>query len=73
MIELPIGTRFYFDDILVEVVEDKCSNRKYENCCFFEAMNFMERDVYVSWCDLFVCNDSERHDNKSVVFDVVEE
>lgn len=57
MIELPVGTRFYYYDRLVEVVEgNKCSS-----CMFHEKGN-----LECSYSIQFLC--CERKDNKSVVF-----
>ena len=71
MIELPVGSRFYIDDKLVEVVEgeNKCSK------CVFHKRIFSSRDFdeYFPCCYAMNCSSVERKDKKDVAFKEVEE
>lgn len=64
MIELPIGTRFYYNGVPCEVSLDReciqCPN------CVFDA------DRY-DLCKLFACNQERRKDKTDVFFEIVEE
>ena len=60
MIDLPIGTRFYIGDRLIEVVEDIEEEYLCSDCVF--RFNI---DVP---CELFECYEHLRKDKKSVYF-----
>ena len=62
MIELAIGTRFYYKGRLCEVVEIG-----YKLGCCFEC------DISDSKCDIMSCTPISRHDGKNVCFKWVEE
>lgn len=66
MIELPVGSRFYLDDKLVEVAEgeDRCSS-----CVFYKRI-FEDKDYdeYLEWCDTIKCYGGERKDRTDVFF-----
>ena len=62
MIELPIGTRFYFKGKLCEVSE--CTH--YMTTCVFNIANY-------EVCRMFACEKSERKDGIGVFFEIVEE
>lgn len=64
MIELPIGTRFYYNGVPCEVSLD----REHIQCpnCVFDA------DRY-DLCKLFACNQERRKDKTDVFFEIVEE
>ena len=62
MIELPIGTRFYFKGKLCEVSE--CTHCM--NTCGFNIANY-------EVCRMFACEKSERKDGIGVFFEIVEE
>lgn len=55
LIDLPVGTRFYFDGKLCEVVKDGCCL----NSCVFKNSNK---------CNKVKCDSSERYDRNHVHF-----
>lgn len=67
-LELPIGTRFYYFNSLLEVVEIdghplyRCSKCKFQKGILVTAM-----------CYVMNCDKDERHDGKYVYFKKVEE
>lgn len=63
--ELPVGTRFYFGDTLIEVV--KVAERVH-NCssCVFYKIIF--GDEYLACCNDIKCYHYERKDKKDVIF-----
>ena len=66
MIELPVGSRFYFGDKLVEVVEGE-EIYSCPSCYFFcskAPKNFDKAIV----CNVFNCNSKTRKDKKNVFF-----
>lgn len=63
MIELTIGSRFWYKDKLCESVEAE-SDFRCGNC-------ILKTDA--SWCGTSGCFPSERHDGKPVYFKEVEE
>ena len=74
-IEFEIGTKFYYDNHLIEVVEDKkiSKNGKCEyafgcNGCFFN-----NQVINLSYCEIVKCIDFARNDKKSIVFKEIEE
>ena len=63
MIELPIGTRFYYNDVPCEVSPDReCI--QCPNCAF----DTDDHDL----CKLFACEQEERKDKTEVFFEIVE-
>ena len=66
MIDLPVGSTFYFGDKLVEVIEgeNKCSK------CVFHKRIFNSRDCdeYFPCCYAVSCSSVERKDKKDVTF-----
>ena len=62
--DLAIGTKFYFNDELVEVVECK----KHGGCseCIFDCES-------AECCFYFECNSCDRKDKKDVYFKKIEE
>lgn len=64
MIELPIGTRFYYNGALCEVSLDR-ERIQCPNCVF-------DTDYY-DLCKLFACNQDKRKDKTDVFFDKVKE
>lgn len=73
MIDLPIGTRFYFGDRLIEVVESKF----IEKCLGCVFKNKFLKDGYddtdVEICYAVECGKDERKDKKDVTFKEVKE
>lgn len=73
MIELPVGTKFYYDDDLIEVVErktrGKCSKCFLKNKFINNEGRYNEMDI----CYTVACQDEERKDEKDVTFKKVEE
>ena len=63
MIELPIGTRFYYKGVLCEVSDRECIH--YMNCVF----NTEDYEL----CKMFVCEKSKRKDGVGVFFERVKE
>ena len=63
MIEMTVGSRFWYDRKLCEVVETE-SNFMCDRCVF-------DADRYT--CENTECRAAKRHDDKSVVFRKVEE
>ncbi len=63
MIELPIGTRFYFKGKLCEVSDREC----------IHCMNCVLNTEDYELCKMFVCEKSERKDGVGVFFEIVEE
>lgn len=65
-IDLPVGSRFYFGDKLVEVVEseNECSK------CVFHKRIFSNRDYdgYFPSCYAMNCCSVDRKDKKDVTF-----
>ena len=64
MIELPIGTRFYYKGALCEVSLDR-ERIQCPNCVF-------DTDYY-DLCKLLACGQEERKDKTEVFFEIVEE
>ena len=64
-LELTIGTRFYFQNRLYEVVE---SNLSYccPKCAFFNG--FFNNDM----CKIAICHEDDRHDKKHIFFKEIE-
>ena len=63
MIELPIGTRFYYNGVPCEVTFDRdvqCSN------CLLDIED-------PELCKLFACKQERREDKMDVFFEIVEE
>ena len=64
MIELPIGTRFYYNGVLCEVIPYRewmqCSN------CVLDTVDY-------ELCKLFACGQDRRKDKTDVFFDKVKE
>ena len=74
MIDLPIGTKFYFDDKLVEVVE--CDMESKCSSCVFHKQIFegYDYDEYIPCCSVMNCWYDSRHDRrKDVCFKEVKE
>lgn len=73
MLELSIGTKFYFDDKLVEVVEskfiEKCFGCVFKNKVFKDGYGENEIDS----CYAVECGKDERKDKKDVTFKEVKE
>ena len=73
MIDLPIGTRFYFENKLVEVVEgktmDRCLGCVFKNKVFKDGYGENEMDS----CYAVECGKDERKDKKDVTFKEVKE
>ena len=73
-LELPIGTRFYLQDTLFEVVEANESRMYPWGCpkCAFNAFNRKDREEI---CLVMKCDggDSCRHDKKFIYFKEVGE
>ena len=73
-LELPIGTRFYLQDTLFEVVEANESRTNPWGCpkCAFNAFNRKDREEI---CLVMKCDggDSCRHDKKFIYFKEVGE
>lgn len=73
MIDLPIGTRFYFEDKLVEVVEGKTIDR----CFGCVLKNKVFKDGYgeneMASCYSVECCRDERKDKTDVYFKEVKE
>lgn len=72
LLELPIGTRFYFGEQLFEVVESKEGNFCCSKCAFSKSEK--------AFCDVMNCNEGakyrygyERHDKKYVFIKEVEQ
>lgn len=65
MLELVIGTKFYCDNVLIEVVEYDSKNHRYEcpQCIFKEE----------EYCYDFECYCNNRKDKKDVYFKKIEE
>lgn len=63
MIELPVGTTLYYNDMIGEVAEKE---KKYtcEDCIFIG---------YGTLCVNLSCNKSSRHDKKSIYFKEVKD
>lgn len=63
MVELPVGTRFLFDNKLVEVIEDKNTNcySWCSGCVFKNKSNF-------KYCDVLSCVTARRTDGKNIIF-----
>lgn len=61
MVELTVGSRFYYGDKLCEVVEEECNGF---NCVLLYD---------IKKCNKAKCNRSERHDKKFVCFKEVKE
>lgn len=65
-IELPIGSRFYFDDKLFEVVEGNCN---CSSCVFYKRIfEGADYDEYLDCCYAIKCYGGERKDKKDVYF-----
>lgn len=62
MIELPIGTRFYYNSVPCEVSE--CMHCMAT--CVFNIANY-------EVCRMFACEKSKRKDGVGVFFEIVEE
>lgn len=73
MIDLPLGTRFYFDDKLIEVAEsktiDRCFGCVLKNKVFKDG--YGENEMYS--CYAVECGKDERKDKKNVHFKEVKE
>ena len=71
LIDLPVGSRFYFGDKLVEVVEGEYECSK----CVFHKRIFSSRDYdeYFPCCYAMNCSCAERKDKKDVYFREVKE
>lgn len=71
LIDLPAGSRFYFGDKLVEVVESENECPK----CVFHKRIFSSRDYdgYFPCCYAMNCSSVDRKDKKDVTFKEVEE
>ena len=63
MIELSIGTRFYYKDVLCEVSDREC----------IHCMNCVLNTENYELCKIFVCEKSERKDGVGVFFERVKE
>ena len=63
MIELPIGTRFYYNSVPCEVTFDR--DMQCPNCIF----DTDDSDL----CKLLACGQEERKDKTEVFFEIVEE
>ena len=61
-LELPIGTRFYFEEQLIEVVETDKKDWCCPKCAFHDEF----------WCDpmcqVMICDESDRRDKKRIFF-----
>ena len=64
-LELPIGTRFYYENRLCEVVD---SNLSY--CC--PKCEFFDKFWNDPMCEIMICNEKDRHDGKRVIFKEIE-
>lgn len=64
MIELPIGTRFYYNGVPCEVSLDR-ERIQCPNCVLDTAAYDL--------CKLFACNQEKRKDKTDVFFEIVEE
>ena len=62
-LELPIGTRFYFQNRLCEVIESGEDTFKCLKCAFFRK----------HMCQINSCYIFERHDGKCVFFNEVKQ
>lgn len=72
MIELPVSTRFYIGDKLIEVVESLKEKRIYCEDCFFYKVVEEDYDDY-NLCGRLLCSKYFRKDKKGVIFKEVEE
>lgn len=63
MIELPIGTRFYYNGVLCEVSDREC----------IHCTNCVIGDEDYKSCKMFVCEKSERKDGMGVFFERVDD
>lgn len=63
MIELPIGTRFYYNGVPCEVSDREC----------IHCTNCVIGDEDYESCKMFVCEKSERKDGVGVFFERVKE
>ena len=71
MIDLAIGTKFYFDDKLFEVVEGGCN---CSSCVFYKRIfEGDDYDKYLDCCYAIACCFDGRKDKKDVHFKEVKE
>ena len=63
MVEMTVGSRFYYKDKLCEVVETKSRVRCAE--CVFSTNDII--------CPLINCTEEKRHDGKKVYFKEIKE
>lgn len=61
MIDLPIGVKFYFDDMLVVVAEDM---KEEEYLCIDCVFNCIEDFP----CEMFECSKITRKDKTDIIF-----
>lgn len=66
-LELPIGTRLYYQNHLLEVVESEEDRFRCSECTFFKE--FFDEPM----CQINKCFGFERHDRKRTIFKEVEE
>ena len=66
MFDLAIGTKFYYNDDLVEVVKnDRQADMDCSECVFVHINLYDDDPVY---CSDFKCSCEERKDKKDVIF-----
>ena len=79
-IEFKIGTKFYYDNHLIEVVENKKIPKngklKYSydcDSCFFNNRAIEVHDYGIDYCEIIRCGDFKRHDKKKIIFKEIKE
>lgn len=79
-IEFEIGTKFYYGNHLIEVVENKMifknGKRKYTfdcDSCFFNNKAIEVHDYDTDYCEIIRCGDFKRHDKKNIIFKEIKE
>lgn len=69
MLDLQIGTQFYCEDKLLEVIEDTLEDDNPCHKCFFNNKESESYFSYIAYCDMVKCRPQhERYDKKSVIF-----
>ena len=72
MLDLAIGTKFYFENDLIEVVEGDCKDHDMcSKCIFIDKKEYGDDEQ--DYCFNFECMSCDRKDKKDVYFKKIEE
>ena len=72
MLDLAIGTKFYFENDLIEVVKGDCKDHDMcLKCIFMDKKSYSDDEQ--DYCFNFECMSCDRKDKKDVYFKKIEE